>query len=110
MTDWVYLDASLAYLEGIGFERVRDRIRSLASRLSQGLRTAGFSLAADASTLAPTGIVVASKPGLDSAGAVRSLKAGNIIAAERLGRIRLAPHIYISEEQIDTVVEALRSL
>jgi cysteine desulfurase / selenocysteine lyase len=109
MTDWVYLDASLAFLEGIGFDRVRERIQSLAKRLSDGLRDAGFQIASDAWGEG-AGIVAASRRGLDSAAAVKTLKARNIIAAERLGRIRFAPHVYNSEKQIDTVVEALRSL
>ncbi len=110
MTEWVYLDASLAYLEGIGFARVRARIQALAARLASGLRANGFRLASDASSGLATGIVAASKPGLDSTAAVKALKAGNIIVAERLGRIRFAPHIYNTEAQMDKVVETLARL
>jgi cysteine desulfurase/selenocysteine lyase len=110
MTDWVYFDASLAYLENIGFERARDRIRSLARRLSDGLRGAGFQVASDAYPDQATGIVAVSRPGLDSAQAVKTLKARNIMAADRLGRIRFAPHVYNSEKQIDTVVEEMAGL
>src|SRR5690606_20019129 len=42
INDWVYFDASLAYLEGIGFERVRSRILELAGHLSDRLRDTGF--------------------------------------------------------------------
>lgn len=110
MTEWVYFDASLGYLEGIGFARVRDRIRSLAKRLSDRLREAGYRIHSDAFPGRETGIVAVSRPGLDSAGAVRSLKDRGIIAVERLGRIRLAPHIYNSESQLDKVAGIMAAL
>ncbi|HLP42543.1 MAG TPA: aminotransferase class V-fold PLP-dependent enzyme [Fibrobacteria bacterium] len=108
--DWVYFESSLAYLDGIGFPRVRARILELADRLRDGLRSRGFSLLSDGFGGARTGIVVAVHPNLDAAVAVRALKDRGIIAAERLGRIRLAPHIYNSEAQVDRVVEELADL
>ncbi len=110
LNDWVYFDASLAYLQGIGFARVRERIRHLSTRLSDGLRTAGFAVHSDAHPAHASGIVAVSRPGLDPAAAVKTLKEKHIIAAVRLGRIRLAPHVYISEKQIDTVVDTLAAL
>jgi cysteine desulfurase/selenocysteine lyase len=110
MTDWVYFDASLAYLEGLGFARVRERIRALSRRLSDGLRQAGYGILSDAFPESATGIVSAIRPGQDAAATVKALKAHGIIAAARLGRIRLSPHIYISERQIDTVIAALAAL
>jgi selenocysteine lyase/cysteine desulfurase len=110
MTDWVYFDASLAYLDALGFAQVRERIRSLSRRLADGLRTAGYGIHGDAYPDAPSGIVSAIRPGQDAIAAARTLKDKGIIAAARLGRIRLAPHVYISERQIDTVVEVLANL
>lgn len=109
MTEWVYFDASLAYLADIGFDQVRDRIRFLAKRLSDGLRGSGFQIVSDAWGR-ESGIVAASRQGLDPASAVKALKDRNIIAAERLGRIRFAPHVYNSEKQIDTVVAEMAAL
>lgn len=110
MTDWVYFDASLAWLESIGYQRVRDRILFLAGRLSDGLRSAGYTVHGDGHPEAATGIVAALRPGQDAAAAVKALKERGIVAAARLGRIRLAPHVYISEAQIDTVAEAMAAL
>jgi selenocysteine lyase/cysteine desulfurase len=110
MTDWVYFDASLAYLESLGFARVRERIRALARRLADGLRDAGYRIHADAYPDAATGIVCAARPGQDAGAAVKALKSRGIIAAARLGRIRLSPHVYLSEAQIDAAVAALASL
>jgi cysteine desulfurase / selenocysteine lyase len=94
----------------LGFARVRERIRALSRRLADGLRAAGYGIHADAYPDAASGIVSALRPGQDAAAAVRALKDKGIIAAARLGRIRLSPHVYISERQIDTVVEALAAL
>jgi len=110
MTDWVYFDASLAYQEALGFARVRGRIRSLARRLSDGLRDAGYLLHSGPYPELAAGIVSAIRPGQDATIAVKTLKAQGIIAAARLGRIRLSPHVYISERQIDTAVAAMAVL
>ena len=110
MTDWVYFDASLAYLEGIGFARVRERIFGLARHLSTSLRKAGFQLASDAYPGQETGIVAASRPGLDASAAVKSLRAKGIVAADRLGRVRFSPHIYNTEGQLDRAAAELSAL
>ena len=110
MNDWVYFDASLGYLEGIGFARVRERIRYLSGRLADGLRAAGYLIHPDAVPGSSCGIVAAARPGQDAAAAVKALKARGIIAAARLGRIRLGPHVYISERQIDTVIAEMAAL
>jgi selenocysteine lyase/cysteine desulfurase len=103
--DWVYFLAALEFLKIVGFERARERIWELNAHLAQGLRQKGFSVLWDQFAEYPTGITVCSKPGLDAPRAVQQLKAQGVIAAERLGCLRLAPHIYNSLEQLDRVVE-----
>lgn len=110
MNDWVHFEASLAWLEAIGFDRVRARILELAARLSDGLREKGFVVHSDAFEGVRTGIVAVSRPGLDSSAAVKALKRKGIVAAERLGRIRLAPHVYNTEAQLDRAVAELAAL
>jgi cysteine desulfurase/selenocysteine lyase len=109
MNDWIYFDASLAYLEAIGFARVRARVNELARYIADGLGRLGFNVLPGLSE-SRSGVVSAAKPGLDSALAVKALKACGIIAAERLGRIRFAPHIYISTGQLDKVLSELASV
>jgi cysteine desulfurase/selenocysteine lyase len=108
--DWVYFQASLSYLLDLGMAAVQARIHGLADHLSAGLRAAGFALTRDAFAELPTGIVAAAKPGHDSAALVAGLRARGIVAAERLGRVRLAPHVYLLESQLDTVIAALAEL
>jgi selenocysteine lyase/cysteine desulfurase len=99
--DWVNLDASLAYLESLGFAEVRARIRALAALLSDRLRDGGFSLAGDAFRDQAPGIVCASRPGLDAPAVVAALARQGVVAAARLGRLRLAPHVYLDETQLE---------
>ncbi|HEY0705818.1 MAG TPA: aminotransferase class V-fold PLP-dependent enzyme [Polyangia bacterium] len=104
--DWVYFAASLGFLEGLGFARVRARIQALGAHLAAGLRARGFVLASDAFA-EDTGIIAARKPGHDSAALVAKLRAQGIVAAERLGWVRLAPHVYQLPQQLDRVAAAL---
>ena len=99
--DWVHFDASLEYLEGLGFAAVRGRIQTLAARLSDRLRPAGYALASDAFPAQANGIVSAIRPGLDAPKLVARLQQHGVVAAARLGRLRLAPHVYNSEAQLD---------
>ncbi|OQY60556.1 MAG: aminotransferase [Desulfobacteraceae bacterium 4572_88] len=105
--DWVYFAAALAFLDKIGFETVRERIFELSGQLREGLRGAGFQLIADTFPSHSTGITVCEKPGTPSHEIVAYLRENRVVAAERLGRIRLAPHIYISPDQIDEVIRLL---
>ncbi|MDM8536695.1 aminotransferase class V-fold PLP-dependent enzyme [Desulfobacterales bacterium HSG17] len=106
-TDWVYFLASLEYLNNIGFEKVQNRIFHLADYLAQRLRQIGFEVYSDRFPKHKTGIVVCEKKEISSANLVSQLNNDKIICAERLSRIRFAPHIYISEHQIDSAVRSL---
>jgi cysteine desulfurase/selenocysteine lyase len=108
--DWVYFDASLAYLEGLGFPAVMARIRALAQHLAERLRGAGFVLTEDAFPGAGTGILAASKPGHDAHALVAALGREGVVAAARLDRVRLAPHVYLLPDQLDAVADRLAAL
>jgi len=105
--DWVYFEAALEFLQDIGFFVVRERIFELCAHLSRELTRIGFKVLSDQFPDYPTGIVVCEKPGVRADKIVEHLKKNNIIAAERLGRVRFSPHIYISPEQLDEVIQVL---
>ncbi|MFH0726474.1 MAG: aminotransferase class V-fold PLP-dependent enzyme [Pseudomonadota bacterium] len=108
--DWVYFAASLEFLSSLGFETVRERIFELSRRLSRGLTGIGFHVLSDAHPDWPTGIVVCEKEGTPASLILSRLKKKKIVAAERLGRIRFSPHIYISPARIDEVVRVLSAV
>ena len=107
LNDWVYFEAALKFLKAIGFSAVRERIFKLSTQLSKGLTKIGFNVFLDQFPDYPTGIVVCEKPGVGSDVITTHLEKNKIVAAERLGRVRFSPHVYISPEQIDEVVRVL---
>lgn len=108
--DWVYFEAALQFLQDIGFAAVRDRILELSAYLSAGLTKIGFKVFSDQFPDYPTGIVVCEKPGVGSDIVVQQLKQNKIVTAERLGRVRFSPHVYISPQQLDEVLRVLQNL
>jgi selenocysteine lyase/cysteine desulfurase len=108
--DWVYFLAALEFLETIGFEKVRQRIYQLGRHLSQGLREAGYRVFSDHFPAHPTGITVCEKQAVSSRAIMQRLKTCGIVAAERLGRVRFSPHIYILPQQLDRVVDVLADM
>jgi selenocysteine lyase/cysteine desulfurase len=105
--DWVYLEAALKFLQDIGFFAVRKRIFELSARLSKGLTKIGYNVFSEQFPGHPTGIVVCENPKIRSDVIMAHLQKNNIVAAERLGRVRFSPHVFISPEQIDEVVRIL---
>jgi cysteine desulfurase / selenocysteine lyase len=107
--DWVYFKASLSILREVGWGRVLERIHSLASVLKTHLFELGFGLESE-NFSSPTGIVTALHKDRPTATLVSHLRANHILVAERLGKIRFSPHIYLSEQQLGSVREVLRKI
>ncbi len=108
--DWAYFDASLDYLSQLGFSRVFGRISELAELLARGLLSLGFEAAYERSSAPPSGIVSMKHPDVDSAMLVTALGERGIVARERLGYLRLAPHVYLDERDIEHTLKTLASL
>ena len=108
--DWVYFLSALEFLEAIGFETVRKRLTALGGHLAEGLRRIGWQVVSDRFPDDPTAIVVCHKPGIPSGMVLDRLMANHIIAAERLGKIRLSPHIYIAPDRLDAVIQVLADI
>ncbi|MBK8394929.1 MAG: aminotransferase class V-fold PLP-dependent enzyme [Leptospiraceae bacterium] len=106
-TDWVYWKSTLEMLSEIGFPTVRSRIYELKEYLADGLRKNGFQIYSDAFPEFKTGILACEKSGVDSSSLVKHLRENQVISAVRLGRVRLAPHLYNSVEQLDKVIALL---
>lgn len=101
--DWVYFDASLRYLDDIGFDSVMGRIEQLSGCLKEKLASLGFEPGSPNSA----GILAVRRPGTDSADCAAWLKKNDCVCAVRLGALRFSPHIYNSFEQMDRVAGLL---
>ncbi|MFW6372587.1 MAG: aminotransferase class V-fold PLP-dependent enzyme [Thermodesulfobacteriota bacterium] len=110
LNDWVYFLSSLEFLRNIGFETVRNRIFELTDYLNHQLKQLGFRICADRFSDYPTGITVCEKENVPAGRILAGLKARRIVAAERLGKVRLSPHIYLSTQQLDEAARALADI
>ena len=108
--DWIYFNTILKFLNEIGFENVMGRIYELSDYLSSKLKNEGFILDKDYFPEYKTGIITAKKDNMDTKKAVGCLLENKIVAAERFGKIRFSPHIYNSIEQLDKVIDVLKSI
>lgn len=90
---WIGLRASLELVESIGIENIRRHDVALANRLRKGLGL-------------PEGnsSIVATEVGAE---ALERLRAARVIGSIRAGRLRLACHLYNTEEDIDRALDVL---
>ncbi|HXQ66953.1 MAG TPA: aminotransferase, partial [Alphaproteobacteria bacterium] len=91
-----------------GPEAITARLSMLTERLADGLGNSGV-LIPDARVRAPH-ILSVRFPGGTPQGLVERLTAESIYVAPRLGRIRISPHVYNDEEDVDRFVAAFRKV
>jgi selenocysteine lyase/cysteine desulfurase len=95
-------------MAGWGQEAIRERLQMLTDRLAAGLRNAGVSMA-ERRFRAPH-ILSLKFPGGIPEGLIDRLAAERVYVAPRLGRIRISPHVYNDEADIDRFLDVFRKL
>ncbi len=91
-----------------GTRAVAERLATLTARLAAGLRSEQVTIP-DARVRAPHILSLAFRDGMPP-GLLTSLAEENIHVAPRLGRMRISPHVYNDESDIDRFVETFRRL
>ncbi len=76
-------------------------MQGLGDRIDQGVKAKGYETACERTPETGSGIVSFRKPGVDPVAMVANLKQNGVAAAARAGWIRMSPHFYITEEEID---------
>ncbi|MDX2269201.1 MAG: aminotransferase class V-fold PLP-dependent enzyme [Bryobacter sp.] len=104
------LAASLELLLARGLPTISQEVLALSRRLAEGLSARGFELMRPWEPSTASGIVSCRREGADSNRLVAELKSRNILAAPRQGWVRLSPHFYQSEQEMDHLVDTLASL
>ncbi len=94
-------------LSTVGIHAIRERNRHLTEFLISRAKDAGFRLTVPTDPERRSAIVMVRHP--DPAGAVAHLAERGIIVDHRPGHVRISPHFYNTEEEIDRLVEALAS-
>lgn len=91
-------------VDEVGIERIVERNRRLTGHLVERCLEAGLSLRLPAPERRSAIIMVRHQ---DPPGAVAHLSARGIIVDHRPGHVRVSPHFYNTEEELDRCVEAL---
>jgi len=91
-----------------GCETVQQRLRMLTAGLVDGLRDAGVTVP-DASVRAPHILSLQFPSGIPER-LIDRLAAEHIYVAARIGRMRISPHVYNDEEDVDRFVATFRRL
>lgn len=98
----------IEFVEALGPDAIRGRMTYIAGLIADGLRGSNV-VVPDARVRAPHVLSLGFAGGMP-AGFVERLAAEKVYVAPRLGRIRISPHVYNDEIDVDRFVTAMRKL
>jgi len=102
------LGASIDWLLEIGIDQVWRRVQSLTDRLGQGVRRKGYRVVSPRQPGESSGIVAFVSDSHDHDRIVNHLRQEyRTVVSARQGRIRVSPHFYNSEDEVDLLIEHL---
>ena len=101
------LRASIDLLNEIGSDATSAAIDRLVQRLVEGAAARGYEFAARRTPGNGSGIVSMRKHGVVAADATAMLLQHRVSVSERLGWVRIAPHFYNTDEQVDRLLGIL---
>ena len=101
------LRAAIELILEMGVGEIAPAVQSLGDQVAEGARRKGYELMGERTPANGAGIVSFRKEGLDARYLYRELKDQGFLAAPRLGWLRVAPHFYITPEEIERLVDAL---
>lgn len=104
------LSEAIAVLQASGPPRIADHVLALTDRLTEGLQRAGARVLSQRSAGTSSGIVTFAMPGSDPVALGKQLQVQRFVTTFRSNGIRVAPHGYNTEEEIDAFVEAVAQL
>lgn len=109
LLDTAAFGAALELLMEVGTEVIENRVLSLAARLGDGLAGSGCEMVDPwpRARAESSGIVSFRKPGASAAAVLRDLSAAHVIARTHQDFVRLSPHFYNTEEEVDRVLDVL---
>ncbi|HTW90351.1 MAG TPA: aminotransferase class V-fold PLP-dependent enzyme [bacterium] len=101
------LRESLRILLNVGMSEVAARVRMHVQLLRQWLNEKGFETLTPAVPERHAGVIDAYRPGVDMAALFARLKEQGFICSLRENRLRIAPHFYNTEEEVERFCAAL---
>jgi selenocysteine lyase/cysteine desulfurase len=109
LLDTAAFGAALGLLLEVGVEAIEKRVLDLSARLAGGLAELGYDLIEPwpRTRAESSGIVSFRKPGASHQEVLRDLSAAHIIVRTHRDFVRLSPHFYNTEEEVDRVLDVL---
>jgi selenocysteine lyase/cysteine desulfurase len=109
LLDTAAFGAALELLLEVGAQVIEARVLELASRLAEGLARIGCEIVEPwpRTTAESSGIVSFRKPGISAAALLSDLSAARVIARTHQDFVRLSPHFYNTDEEVDRVLEVM---
>lgn len=104
------MGASIDLLLDAGLDAVWAHVDRLCDRAAVGLEAAGATVLTDRSPLARSGIVTAAVDGVESETLVARLRDEDIVCSPRAGGVRISPHAYNTDDEIDAAIDAVGRL
>lgn len=104
------LEASLRLILDAGVERIERRVLELADRVRDVAREAGGRLVSDESPHYDSPLVAVRFPGRSASELARQLAARRVLVSARHDYLRISPHFYNDEADIERLREELRRL
>jgi selenocysteine lyase/cysteine desulfurase len=102
------LGASLDLLLGAGVENVERRVIELTDHLCERAASAGLEVFSSRAAGEKSGIVSVVRPGVPPGEVVRRCRAAGVAVANRADRVRVSPHAYNTEAEIDRFLDVVR--
>jgi cysteine desulfurase / selenocysteine lyase len=101
--------AAVGLLLEIGIEVIEEHVLGLARRLAEGLVERGNKIIEPwpREVEESSGIVSFNRPGATEVELLRDLKAAGVITRTHRDFVRLSPHFYNTEEEVDRVIDVL---
>jgi cysteine desulfurase / selenocysteine lyase len=109
------MKAAIDFLLEIGIDKIAQRILSIRSRLVTGLTELGFAVLGENKTpMHQSGIITVAHPTRNLASEHKRLLENGIVCSPRQDRqgneyLRFSPHFYNTEDEIDRVLEVLKT-
>jgi selenocysteine lyase/cysteine desulfurase len=109
LLDTAAFGAALGLLLEVGPDEIERRVLNLSARLAEGLARNGCEIVEPwpRARTESSGIVSFRKPGMTAAAVLRDLVAARVIARTHQDFVRLSPHFYNTEEEVDRVLEVM---
>jgi cysteine desulfurase/selenocysteine lyase len=103
------MQGSVKLLEQLGSAAIESRVFELTDVLRRELVALGAELYPHFGDCLPSQIVLARLPGTDSSLLARKLAEQNIFISARKGYLRISAHFYNNEQDIESLIRALRT-